>query len=222
RDEPGRQGVRRLPWRHGRRARPVGVRRRRAGHARGGDREPVRPGSDPPRARGRGRDGARGATAADADARPSRRRARPSLVDERVPRPSRRRGARRDRRLTVSSVSRAPFRFFTRLTLTRLTGWRAADLAEMLEHLRKAPGSVVFHHTHHFLVQHQHLSPEPPNDFAFWVTNVLQEDQLGERLAAIDTIQFPSLHELRDRIIAVIEEYLETRQALRTAPQGEE
>jgi len=122
----------------------------------------------------------------------------------------------------VSSVARAPFRFFTRLTLTRLTGWRAADLAEMLEHLRKAPGSVVFHHTHHFLVQHQHLSPEPPNDFAFWVTNVLQEDQLGERLAAIDTIQFPSLHELRDRIIAVIEEYLETRQALRTAPQGEE
>jgi hypothetical protein len=84
------------------------------------------------------------------------------------------------------------------------------------------PGSVIFHHTHHFLVQHQHLSPEPPNDFAFWVTNVLQEDQLGERLAAIDTVQFPSLRELRERIIAVVDEYLDAGHALRTAPAGEE
>jgi len=122
----------------------------------------------------------------------------------------------------VPAIARAPFRFFTRLTLTRLTGRRAVDLAEMLEHLRSVPGSVIFHHTHHFLVQHQHLSPEPPNDFAFWVTNVLQEDRLGERLAAIDTIQFPSLRELRERIIAVIEEYLEARHELRTAPPGEE
>src|SRR5262245_54625073 len=91
-----------------------------------------------------------------------------------------------------------------------------------MEHLRHVPPSVVFHHTHHFLVQHQHLSPEPPNDFAFWVTNVLQEDQLGERLAAIDTIQFPGLKQLRDRIVAVIEAYLDGRRQLRTAPPGEE
>ncbi len=122
----------------------------------------------------------------------------------------------------MAVTTRGPFRFYTRLTLTRLTGRRALDLAEMLEHLRSVPGSVIFHHTHHFLVQHQHLSPEPPNDFAFWVTNVLQEDTLGERLAAIDTVSFPSLRELRERIIAVIEEYLETRRELRTAPPGEE
>jgi len=68
------------------------------------------------------------------------------------------------------AVARSPFRFWTRLTLTKLTGKRAADAAELAEQLRAAPPSVVFHHTHHFLVQHQHLSPEPPNDFAFWVT----------------------------------------------------
>ena len=39
-------------------------------------------------------------------------------------------------------------------------------------------------------MQHQYLSPEPPNDFAYWVSNVLQEDRLGEQLAAIDLIQF--------------------------------
>jgi len=119
-------------------------------------------------------------------------------------------------------VAREPFHFWTRLTLTKLTGRRAVDLAELVEHLRVVPLSVVFQHTHHFLVQHQYLSPEPPNDFAFWVTNVLQEDELGERLAAIDTVSFDHLRELRDRIMAVIEGYLEPRQALRTAPAGEE
>jgi hypothetical protein len=119
-------------------------------------------------------------------------------------------------------AAREPFHFWTRLTLTKLTGRRAADLAELVEHLRAVPLSVVFQHTHHFLVQHQYLSPEPPNDFAFWVTNVLQEDELGERLAAIDTVRFDHLRELRDRIVGVIEDYLEPRQALRTAPAGEE
>jgi hypothetical protein len=106
--------------------------------------------------------------------------------------------------------------------MTRLTGLRAADLAELVGHLRDAPPSVVFHHTHHYLVQHQYLSPEPPNDFAFWVTNVLQEESLGERLAAIDTVQFRSLRELRDRIVAVVDEYLEASHQLRAAPAGEE
>ncbi len=122
----------------------------------------------------------------------------------------------------MATVARSPFHFWTRLTLTKLTGRRAADLAELLEHLRVVPPSVIFHHTHHFLVQHQHLSPEPPNDFAFWVTNVLQEDRLGERLAAIDTVQYRSLKQLRTRIATVIEEYIETNRQLRTAPAGEE
>lgn len=122
----------------------------------------------------------------------------------------------------MPAVARSPFRFWTRLTLTRLTGRRAADLAELVEHLRIVRPSVIFHHTHHFLVQHQHLSPEPPNDFAFWVRNVLQEDELGEQLAAIDTVQFPSLKELRLRIVEVIDRYMDGRRPLRTAPAGEE
>src|SRR4030095_10881093 len=116
----------------------------------------------------------------------------------------------------------APFEFRTRLTLTKLTGRQASDLAGLLEHLRAVPLSVVFHHTHHFLVQHQHLNPEPPNDFAYWVTNVLQESWLGERLAAIDTVQFAHLRDLRARLVQVIESYLEQTRELRVAPAGGE
>lgn len=115
-----------------------------------------------------------------------------------------------------------PFRFSTSLDLTLLTNRRARDLAELLAHVQAVPGSVIYYHTHHFLVQHQYLSPEPPNDFAYWVTHVLQEDRLGEQLAAIDMIQFRTIRALRERLVTVIEGYLNEQRTLRTAPQGEE
>lgn len=115
-----------------------------------------------------------------------------------------------------------PFLFATQVNLVELTGQKARDLNELLEILKKSSPSIIFHHTHHFLKQHQFLSPEPPNDFAYWVTNVLQEDKLGERLAAVDTIRFPSVRALGAKIIEVIEQYLSTRKTSRTAPDGEE
>ncbi len=114
------------------------------------------------------------------------------------------------------------FDFRSCLNLTLLTNRRARDLGELLAHLQTVSGAVIYYHTHHFLVQHQYLSPEPPNDFAYWVANALQEDRLGEQLAAIDMIQFRSIHALRERLITVIDRYLAERKELRTAPEGEE
>lgn len=115
-----------------------------------------------------------------------------------------------------------PFRFLSSLDLTLLTNLRARDLAELVGHLRTVPGSVIYYHTHHFLVQHQYLSPEPPNDFAYWASKVLLEERLGEQLAAIDLIQFRTIRALRECIITKIERYLEDRRELRVAPEGEE
>lgn len=112
------------------------------------------------------------------------------------------------------------FRFVTHLTLTELTGRKAHDLPELLQHLQEVPLSVIYYHTHHFLEQHHFLSPEPPNDFAFWVANVLKEERLGERLAAIDTIQFTSLSSLRDTLISTISAHVKTMKHHRTAPEG--
>lgn len=118
--------------------------------------------------------------------------------------------------------AKEPFNFTSRLNLTVLTGRQARDLAELLENIKIAPGSVIYHHTHRFIQQHQTLSPEPPNDFAFWVTNVLQENILGERLAAIDVIQFPTIRSLQRKLITTIEDYLNHNPDLRAAPPGEE
>jgi hypothetical protein len=104
--------------------------------------------------------------------------------------------------------AKEPFRFYTRLHLSGLTGLRASTLNQLLVLIKEVPGSCIYHHTHRFLQQHQYLSPEPPNDFAYWVTEVLGEDELGEKLASVDTIQFNTIRALRERIIETIDSYL--------------
>lgn len=115
-----------------------------------------------------------------------------------------------------------PFQFYSSLNLTLLTNRRARDIAELLHHTREMSGAAIYYHTHHFLAQHQYLSPEPPNDFAYWVYDVLQEERLGEQLASIDVVRFRSLSALRDHLVAVMEAFLEASTTLRTAPAGGE
>jgi len=106
--------------------------------------------------------------------------------------------------------AKEPFRFYTRLHLSELTGLAAVNLTQLLDVLKVVPGSSIYHHTHRFLQQHQYLSPEPPNDFAYWVSTALAEDVLSEMLASIDTIQYPNIRSLREKIIQTIEEYLQS------------
>jgi hypothetical protein len=115
-----------------------------------------------------------------------------------------------------------PFQFCTQWSLVELTGLRARDLRELVTHLQNVPGSAIYYHTHHFLKQHHFLSPEPPNDFAYWVTSALNEDRLGERLASVDTIRYSTLRALRERIIAIVQDHLSHEASLRQTSPGEE
>jgi len=116
------------------------------------------------------------------------------------------------------------FNFYTRLHLSELTGLRATTLGQLLGLIKTVSGSCIYHHTHRFLQQHQYLSPEPPNDFAHWVTEVLGEGELGERLASIDTVQYSTIRALREKIIVTIEGYLENNplSKMKFARAGEE
>ncbi len=104
--------------------------------------------------------------------------------------------------------AKEPFRFCTRLHLSELTGLKAATLGELLRLIKEVPDSCIYNHTHRFLQQHQYLSPEPTNDFAYWVTEVFGERELGERLLRIDTVQYASLNQMRKRIALIIKAYL--------------
>ena len=115
-----------------------------------------------------------------------------------------------------------PFRFYTRLHIKELTGLKAKNLSELVSMLREVPDPVVYYHTHNFIEEYQYLIPQPANEFAVWVGDVIGDEILAEKLSNIDTFEFPSVGELRERIIAVINDGLSTRGDRRTAFEGRE
>jgi len=118
--------------------------------------------------------------------------------------------------------AKEPFHFGSRTHLTELTGLKAKNLRELVDVLKRAPDAVIYYHTHHFLEQHHYLTPEPSNDFAIWVGDALGDEVLGERLASVDTFGFPNLGALRERLVAIIEEYLSSGSNFREAMPGRE
>ncbi|HTK83189.1 MAG TPA: DUF5752 family protein [Bacteroidota bacterium] len=114
------------------------------------------------------------------------------------------------------------FHFKTKFDQTILLGKKAKSVAELLKNIKSVPDSSIYFHTHKFLQQHHYLSPEPPNDFAYWVSTVLSEDALGEGLSSIDVIQFRRIDDLRQSIAEVIEKFLSSGPRNVEAAQGEE
>jgi len=115
-----------------------------------------------------------------------------------------------------------PFAFHTKLEQTLLLGRKARNLRMLIDGIREVPDASIYHHTHRFLIQHHYLSPEPPTGFAYWVTEVLNDKVLGERLSSIDIIQFGSIGALRERLLAVLEDHAASVERIVDAPRGEE
>ena len=114
------------------------------------------------------------------------------------------------------------FHFYTKLDQTLLLGLRAKTIRELLIGIRSVPDASIYFHIHRFLHQHHFLSPEPPNDFAHWVTHVLGDDVLGEKLWSIDTVRFDDISGLRATLTAILENHLDSQQAASECQAGEE
>jgi len=117
----------------------------------------------------------------------------------------------------------APFAFYTEFHLVELTGLKAKNLPELAALLHQVPGSSIFYHTHYQYLSHHFEKPVFYNDFALWASQALQEARLGERLAAIDLLSFTSIRQLREAILAIIENHIEGGgRPLRDCPPGQE
>jgi len=115
-----------------------------------------------------------------------------------------------------------PFVFCSELNLLDLTGRKACNAAELREGIEGASDPVIYHHTHRHLAQHQQVSPEPPNDFAHWVTHMLGDVLLGEKLASVDTVQFCSVGDLRQTLVDCFSGLGKRAMDARRAPPGYE
>jgi len=92
--------------------------------------------------------------------------------------------------------------------LLRIERERAANLAELLEALRSCPEDSIFQHTFRTLQEHHFIREGYSNDFAHWAYISCHEVGLAERLASVDIRSFTSIHDLRARIVQIVEEYL--------------
>jgi len=100
------------------------------------------------------------------------------------------------------------FHFYAEFNLPVLLGIKTRTINGLLENLKTIPDSSVYYHTHRFLKQHHYLVPEPPNDFSYWIRNVLNMRELGELIASINISTYKSIEDLRAGLISKIENFL--------------
>ena len=116
-----------------------------------------------------------------------------------------------------------PFVFYTQQQLIALTGRRARNLSQLLEHLRSVTGASIFYHTHYLYLTQHFVEPKFYNEFAEWILTALQERRLAERIGAIDLLSASSLRWIRERIVAEIERHFkENSGPPRDCPPGDE
>jgi hypothetical protein len=120
---------------------------------------------------------------------------------------------------TRTRWARSPFYFNSASHLLRIGREKATTLQELLEAIRTCAESSIFQHTFQTLEEHHFIGEGFSNDFSHWAFASCNEVGLAERLAAIDVREFTSIAKLRERLVLIMEEYLQRnpRAATRTA-----
>jgi Family of unknown function (DUF5752) len=121
--------------------------------------------------------------------------------------------------VTRPKWARAPFYFNSASHLLRIGREKATNLQELLDAIRNCAEASIFQHTFQTLEEHHFISEGFSNDFSHWAFAACNEVELAERLAAIDVREFTSISALRERVVHIIEAYLQKnpRAATRTA-----
>ena len=104
----------------------------------------------------------------------------------------------------------SPFYFNSASHLLRIGREKATSLQELLDAIRTCPDTSIFQHTFQTLEEHHYIREGFSNDFAHWAFSACNEVGLAERLSSIDVREFTSIPALRERLVHLIETYLQT------------
>ena len=100
------------------------------------------------------------------------------------------------------------FEFVACSELIQILGLRADDERELAEILAEVSLDCVHYHTHGHFLRHGFVGAPYPNDFATWTAIQVRDRVLGERLAVVSPLDFPSLEALREEILSTIDDHL--------------
>ncbi|MGA7802337.1 MAG: DUF5752 family protein [Gammaproteobacteria bacterium] len=90
------------------------------------------------------------------------------------------------------------------------TGKRAYDLKELADTLQEIGLDSVYYHFWGGLLEPRFEEREYNNDFAAWARHGLHDNALAERLAVVDPTDYVNLEDLRQELVEVMEESLDT------------
>ena len=102
----------------------------------------------------------------------------------------------------------ARFEFVACSELIQILGLRADDERELAETLEEVSLDCIHYHTHGHFLRHGFVGAPYPNDFATWAAIQVRDRVLGERLGVVSPMDFSSLEELREEILAIIDDHL--------------
>jgi len=114
-----------------------------------------------------------------------------------------------------------PFYFNTSEHLLRIGKQRAHNLSELLQDLETCPDDSIFQHTFRTLQEHHFIRQGFSNDFAHWCLSYCNEPVLAEHLADIDVREFTTIKGLRERIVGIVDEFLQNHPQSASKPGRE-
>ncbi len=116
-----------------------------------------------------------------------------------------------------------PFNVKDCTLITRMGGVdTAVNLRELRERVSGCPVECLFHHFCETVIRPTFDDPDYRNDLAVWSARSLRDRALAERLGVINPYGLPSLEDLREAVLEVLDERLSEVAYLPWVPRGDE
>jgi hypothetical protein len=113
-----------------------------------------------------------------------------------------------------------PFEFNQCISILKSTGEKAKNIHELRNIIAVISDDCIFHHTYQYFIKGHVL--EYTNDFAHWAGESLEERALSEHLSNIDPYDYKNISGLKNKLLEVIDNYLENFPEPREAMPNDE
>lgn len=110
-----------------------------------------------------------------------------------------------------------PYEMMTTAEIREILNRRAESEQDLLQGIEEVDASSIYYHTHSYYLQGKYQTDQYPNDFATWVAVHVRDRVLSERLAVVDPWTLGDVEALRQQLITIIEDHLET---MRISPRA--
>ncbi|MFQ5789561.1 MAG: DUF5752 family protein [Acidobacteriota bacterium] len=105
-------------------------------------------------------------------------------------------------------MSPTPYVLYTCVALREILNRRAHGEQELLQGIDEVDEAAIYYHTHSYYLHGKYEYDRYPNDFANWVAESVRDQVLSERLAVLDPFELGNAELLREELVTVIDDHV--------------